>query len=125
MKEEKISLNKIIKDMENIPQFKGLPEPFKEFIKKGIESATTVRFPIATFKENNEWIAKTPLIDVCAQGETKEEAIQSIIDMIDDYMTDPYTKKPKVETIMEVNIQSIPVNLPLDTIMNNPIKNDC
>lgn len=125
MKEEKISLNKIIKDMENIPQFKGLPEPFKEFIKKGIESATTVRFPIATFKENNEWIAKTPLIDVCAQGETEEEAIRSIVDMIDDYMADPYTKKPKVETIMEVNIQNIPINLPLDRIMNTPMKNDC
>ena len=100
MKEEKTSLNKIIKDMENLPQFKGLPEPFRALIKRGLESATTIRFPIATFKENNEWIAKTPLIDVCAQGETEEEATQSIIDMIDDYMTDPCTKKPKVVNLL-------------------------
>ena len=81
--------------------------------------------PIFTFKENNEWIAKTPLLDISAQGETEKEAVESIVDMTDDYMADPYTKKPKIETMMHVNIQTVPIDLHIGKVaVNGPVKTD-
>lgn len=126
MKKTDFKLKDVIKEIGNLPDVKRLPQPMQELIKQGLKSAIQIKFPIAIFKENNEWIATTPLIDVCAQGETQEEAIKSIIDMIDDYMSDPYTKKPKVETILQVEVKTIPINLPIDKFaQNNKIVKVC
>ena len=46
--------------------------------------------------------------------------------MINDFMSDPHTKKPKVETMMEVRIQKIPINLSFDELaMNSTISKEC
>ncbi|MBS3055896.1 MAG: hypothetical protein J4473_00525 [Candidatus Aenigmarchaeota archaeon] len=124
--EKSIEITEILKDIEKTTHFKKLPIEMKNMIKNSIEESMKIRFPISTFKENNEWIATTPLIDICAQGETEKEAIESIIEMIDDYMSDPCTKKPNIETIIQVKTQNIPINLPIDKIpINTPISKEC
>lgn len=112
----------VLKEINDLPELKKLPSHIQKLIKKNLQSITEIQFPIATFRENKEWIAKTPLIDISAQGETEEKAIESIIDMIDDYMSDPYTKKPCINTIVEAKMKIVSVNVPIDKVEStNPI----
>jgi predicted RNase H-like HicB family nuclease len=113
----KKELKDVIENILNLQEVRKLPPEQIQLIKAHLESLNKVRFPITTFKENNEWIANTSLIPLCAQGETEEEAVECLKEMIDDYMTDPHTKKPTIETILQVSIREIPIELPLDTLL--------
>jgi len=115
---KKSTLKDIIRDFENSPEIKKLPLQAREIIKSNLESITTVRFPIITFQENNWILATTPLIDLCAQGKTEEEAIENLKAMIDDYMQDPDTQKPEIKTIinMQISLRNVPMKLPLKNL---------
>ncbi|MBI4015061.1 MAG: hypothetical protein HY365_03865 [Candidatus Aenigmarchaeota archaeon] len=116
-------MEEVIKEISSLSDVKKLPPYVQELLRKSLESVSKIKLPIFTFKENNEWIAKTPLLDISAQGETEKEAVESIVDMIDDYMSDPYTKKPKIETMTHVNIQTVPIDLPVDNVaVNSSVK---
>ncbi len=102
-----------IKNLEHTKEFESIPTPIKNILKERLESSCSIPFPIITFKENEWFIATTPLIDVCAQGETEKDATDSLIAMIHDYMADPYTQKPKIDTTIElkVGIKNIPIDI--------------
>jgi len=107
-------LKKAINEIEKSEEFKKMPREVRAVIKETLEYAGLVKIPIITHQENGWIIASTPIIDVCAQGKTEEEAISNLKAMIEDYMTDPYTKKPEIGTIlkMQVSIKSVPVKFP-------------
>ncbi len=58
------SLEDIIKEIGSLSDVKKLPPYVQELLKKNLESVSKIKLPIFTFKENNEWIAKTPLLDI-------------------------------------------------------------
>lgn len=70
-------------------------------------------FPVFIFKGQGDFIAETPVLDLAAQGETEQEAIESLKDMIVDWMSDPHTDKPNIKSVvnMEVGIKIIPIQL--------------
>ena len=116
------NLKEVIKDIEKLPEIKKLPREVRKTFEEYLKSVGKIPFPIVTLKENDWIIANTPLIDVSAQGKTEKEAVDNLIAMIDDYMSDPYTKKPKVETIinMEVGVKTIPIKLPISKLCQKP-----
>ncbi|MBU0953282.1 MAG: hypothetical protein KKA90_02590 [Nanoarchaeota archaeon] len=125
MAKSKPSVKEVIKKIEHDPQLQRLPPAARRLIKAQLESAMTVPFPVITFKEAGWVVASTPVIDVCAQGKTEEEAIESLKGMIDDYMTDPDTKKPEIRQIvnMQVGIKTVPFKLPLNQGESHTRKN--
>jgi len=116
------SPKELTKKLEKFTKDNRVPlEVRKEIIKhlkECLKLEKTIPIPIITLRENDWIIASTPLLDLSAQGKTEEEAIKNLEYMIDDYMTDPDTKKPKIETIisMEIGIKSVPMKLPIGKI---------
>lgn len=128
MKEAR-NLKEAMKDVENSPVFKKLPSQVKKSLEDCFKTANKIPFPVVTFKENDWIIATTPVIDLSAQGKTEDEAVKFLIAMIDDYMSDKYTKKPKLETIinMQISVKSIPIKVDLNKIatqesLENPLR---
>jgi hypothetical protein len=116
--DEKKDIMKQLNQVLQRPEFKNLPPKVRELLEAQIKSINKVPIPVVTFKENNEWIAITPIIDLAAQGGSEKEALDSLEKMIDDYMKDPDTVKPKIDVNtfidMHVGLTNIPVNMPLD-----------
>jgi len=122
------STEKLLKGLVKFGKYQKLPGEVKELLEACLESEKTIPFPIVTFKENDWIIASTPIMDLSAQGKTENEAIKNLEAMIDDCMTDPDIEKPKMKTMisMEIGIRSIPMKFPIDKIAgvgNNPGKN--
>lgn len=116
---KKDPLKQIIKEIENMKELKKLPLGVRKMLIRRLKSMMTeFPIPIVTFREENWILATTPAINVCAQGKTEKKAIENLQAMIEDYMTDPDTKKPKIKTIvnMQIGIKSIPVKLPIDNL---------
>lgn len=122
----------LIKELEKFTKDNRVPlEVRKEMIKhlkECLKLEKTIPIPIITLRENDWIIASTPLMDLSAQGKTEEEAIKNLEAMIDDYMTDPDTKKPEIKAIisMEIGIKSIPMKLPIgemEGVVADPRKN--
>ncbi len=115
---EKTTLKSFVEQIENNPAVNKLPPKFREMIRDQLKALGTINFPIITFKENEWVVATTPVIDVAAQGETENEAIASLKEMIDDYMTDPDTTKPSVKNIlnMQITMREIPLSLPISNV---------
>jgi len=116
------SREELIKELEKIIKNNRVPLEVRKEIRKTLTECLklgeTIPIPIITLRENDWIIASTPILDLSAQGKTKEEAEKNLEAMIDDYMTDPDTEKPKIKTIisMEIGITSIPMKLPYDIV---------
>lgn len=99
------AIEKLWKEMEKKKEFKKLPSTVKDLIKKDLESLPVgIPIPIIAFKENDWFIAESPLFDLAAQGKSEKEAIDDLKLMIDDYMSDPDTKKPEIEQMVDMHI---------------------
>ena len=63
-------------------------------------SAMTIQvpFPIVITKENKWFVASCPLLDIATQGKTEKEVKENMADLINDYLSDPDTLKPSIET---------------------------
>ncbi len=57
-----------------------------------------VPFPVIITKENKWFVAVCPLLDIATQGKTEEEVKENMADLINDYLSDPDTPKPSIET---------------------------
>jgi predicted RNase H-like HicB family nuclease len=57
-----------------------------------------VCFPIVIAKESKWFVASCPLLDIATQGKTKKEVKENMADLINDYLSDPDTPKPSIET---------------------------
>jgi predicted RNase H-like HicB family nuclease len=71
-----------------------------------------VPFPIIVTKENKWFVAVCPLLDIATQGKTEVEVKENMVDLINDYLSDPDTQKPTLEDMMTLSLTNIPVKVP-------------
>jgi len=72
-----------------------------------------IPLPVIITKEGKWFVAFCPLLDLATQGKTEKEVKENMKDLIDDYLSDPDTPKPKLETVMSASVivTSIPVKV--------------
>ena len=63
-----------------------------------------ISFPIFIGREDNWFVASCPILDMATQGKTEEEVKENMKELIEDYMKDPDTSKPKLKTIMSSSV---------------------
>jgi predicted RNase H-like HicB family nuclease len=71
-----------------------------------------VPLPIFITKEGKWFVASCPVLDIATQGKTENEVKENMEDLINEYLNDPDTTKPTIETIMSFSLTNIPVNIP-------------
>jgi predicted RNase H-like HicB family nuclease len=72
-----------------------------------------ISFPVLISKEGRWFVACCPILDIATQGRTEEEVKENMADLIAEYMEDPDTQKPDLETITptSVKLATIPVKI--------------
>jgi|GEM_PF-957034 len=60
-------------------------------------------FSIFIGKEDERFVASCPMLDIASQGKT-EEVKENMKEMIEEYMKDPDTQKPKMKTILSASV---------------------
>lgn len=65
-------------------------------------------------KEDSWFVAACPLLDIATQGKTEEEVKENMEDLINDYLKDPDTPKPKaiIKKVMSTSLTNIPIEIP-------------
>ena len=71
-----------------------------------------IPIPIVISKEGKWFVASSPVLDIATQGRTENEVKGNMADLINDYFKDPDTPKPQINTIIEISLTNIPVNVP-------------
>ena len=74
--------------------------------------------PIILTKEGKWFVAACPVLDIATQGKTEKEVKENMEDLINEYLKDPDTPKPKIEAIMSVSLINLPVNIPKGVLHN-------
>lgn len=54
-----------------------------------------IPLPVVIMKEDEWFVASCPPLGIATQGETEEEVKENMSELIDDYLQDPDTPKPK------------------------------
>lgn len=67
--------------------------------------------PIIITKERKWYIASCPLLDIASQGKSEEEAKRNIRALIKEYMKDPDTAKPDMESLMTLSLTTLPITV--------------
>ncbi len=70
-----------------------------------------VPLPIYMAKEGKWFVASCPVLDIATQGATEEEVKENMQDLIHDFLNDPDTQKPDIDTIMSVSLTNVPVKI--------------
>lgn len=83
-----------------------------------------IPLPVIITKEGKWFVASCPVLNVATQGRTEKEVKKNMEDLINDYLKDPDTRKPKMEVIMATSLINIPVNIPEGVLhrKTSPIK---
>ncbi len=63
-----------------------------------------ISFPIIITKENEWFVAACPVLDVATQGKTEDEVKRNMKELIEEYMKDPDTSKPEMQTLVSSSI---------------------
>jgi len=71
-----------------------------------------IPLPVIITKEGKWFVASCPVLNIATQGRTEKEVKENMEDLINDYLKDPDTYKPKMEVIMATSLINIPVNIP-------------
>ena len=71
-----------------------------------------VPIPIVIAREGKWFVAACPSLDLATQGRTEQEVKENMADLINEYLKDPDTLKPALNTLMAVSLTNIPVNFP-------------
>ena len=58
------------------------------------------------------FVASCPILDIATQGRTEKEVRENIAELIDEYLKDPDTVKPKLDQLLSVSLVNIPVLVP-------------
>jgi predicted RNase H-like HicB family nuclease len=69
-------------------------------------------FPIIVAKEGKWFVASCPLLDIATQGKSEDEVKKNMVDLINDYLSDPDTPKPSFEDLISLSISNIAVKVP-------------
>lgn len=75
-----------------------------------------IPLPIIISKEGKWYVASCPILDIATQGRTEGEVKEMMSELIHDYLNDPDTPKPDMETIMSISLTNIPVKVPKGAI---------
>ena len=70
-----------------------------------------VPLPIFMAKEGKWFVASCPVLDIATQGKTEGEVKENMEELIHEFLNDPDTIKPDINTIMSVSLTNIPVNI--------------
>jgi predicted RNase H-like HicB family nuclease len=68
--------------------------------------------PVVITREGKWFVAACPVLDIATQGKTEKEVKENMEDLINEYLKDPDTPKPKMEAIMSVSLVNLPINIP-------------
>jgi len=60
-----------------------------------------VPFPVVITKEGKWFVASCPILDLATQGKSEKEVRENMKDLISEYMSDPDTPKPELESIQK------------------------
>lgn len=71
-----------------------------------------IPFPVFIAKEDKWFVASCPALDIATQGRTEQEVKSNMEDLINEYMRDPDTAKPEMDSIMSVSMTNIPIDVP-------------
>ena len=74
--------------------------------------------PVIITREGKWFVAACPVLDIATQGKTEKEVKENMKDLINEYLKDPDTPKPKIEAIMSVSLVNLPVNIPKGVLHN-------
>ena len=64
-------------------------------------------FPVVISRERKWFVASCPLLDIGTQGKTEKEARENIHDLINEYFSDPDTRKPSLKEIMSASVSLV------------------
>jgi predicted RNase H-like HicB family nuclease len=67
--------------------------------------------PIIIGKEGKWYVASCPILDIATQGKTEKEARENIEELIIEYLKDPDTPKPNLETFTFPSLSYIEVSI--------------
>jgi predicted RNase H-like HicB family nuclease len=72
-----------------------------------------IALPVVISKEGKWYVACCPPLDLATQGRTEKEVKENMKELIDDYLSDPDTPKPELESLAttSVTVMSIPVSV--------------
>ena len=59
-----------------------------------------IPFPIILTKENKWFVASCPILDIATQGKTEKEVKENMAELIGEYLSDPDTAKPSLESVV-------------------------
>ena len=71
-----------------------------------------VPVPILITREGKRFVASSPILDVATQGLTEKEVKENLVDLINEYLRDPDTRKPSLDELMSLSLSNIPVKIP-------------
>jgi predicted RNase H-like HicB family nuclease len=67
--------------------------------------------PIIIGKEGKWYVASCPILDIATQGKTEKEARENIEELVIEYLKDPDTPKPNLETFTFPSLSYIEVSI--------------
>jgi len=68
-------------------------------------------FPIFITKEGKWFVAECPVLGIATQGETEKEVKENMKDLIQEYLSDPDTLKPRLKTMPPSSLTYLSVPL--------------
>ncbi len=71
-----------------------------------------ISFPVVVMKEGNWFVASCPPLDIATQGETEQEVKENMADLIEDYLEDEDTPKPKAHELQMTSLSYIVTKVP-------------
>jgi predicted RNase H-like HicB family nuclease len=71
-----------------------------------------VPLPILIAKEKKWFVASCPMLDIATQGKTEKEVKENMVDLINEYLSDPDTAKPSLEDLLSLSLTNVTVKIP-------------
>ena len=71
-----------------------------------------IPFPVVISSEGKWFVASCPILDIATQGRTEKKVRENIAELIDEYLKDPDTMKPRLDQLLSVSIVNVPVVVP-------------
>ncbi|MEA3342540.1 MAG: type II toxin-antitoxin system HicB family antitoxin [archaeon] len=63
-----------------------------------------ISFPIIITRENEWFVAACPVLDIATQGKTEDEVKRNMKELIEEYIKDPDTSKPELQTLISASV---------------------
>ncbi len=70
------------------------------------------KIPIVISREGKWYVASSPVLDSATQGKTEQEVKANMAELVNDYLKDPDTRKPKLSEMNGISITNIQAALP-------------